>query len=407
MRRQKGSVSIHRNNWVCRWRENVPDGNGGTVRKLQFKVLGEVTAEHRRNKDRNTGKLRIPDDIQSRADGLMRAANTSGVSVLTTIGQFVSGIYLPEKKQALKPSSYEALHNRWHQYLEKRLASCVLRDYERKDAAQLWREIQHCCPHLSSQTFRHIRFTLRGIFETAKDHGLYSGENPASASLPPNLPGKQETQAYTIEEVMRMLALLTANPMAQALVALIFGSGCRKGEVAALDWTDYERTRDGAVIHVRHNSWRGQIVTTKTVSSKDDVVIDNEICKYVDAYRELIGNPRTGPMFHNTSDNGHIINLDSFARWQLKPLFKKAGIPWKGFHAFRRGNATFLAQQRNIEGRAAATLVLRQSDTSTTEDHYILESKQERRAANAAKVISIQRTRQQAAGMIGNGLRTN
>src|SRR5689334_11534761 len=107
MKQQKGCVSIDRNNWVCRWRENISDGSGRTVRKLRFKVLGEVTAEHRRNKDRKTHKLRVPDDIQKLADELTNPANTSKVSVLTTIGQFVDDVYLPEKKEALKPGSYE------------------------------------------------------------------------------------------------------------------------------------------------------------------------------------------------------------------------------------------------------------------------------------------------------------
>ena len=106
----------------------MPDGKGGTIRKLRFKVLGEVTAEHRRNKDRKTGKLRVPNDLQKLADELTSAANTNtnSISVLTTIGQFVDGIYLPDKKR-LKPASYEALSNRWKCYLKDRigLASCA------------------------------------------------------------------------------------------------------------------------------------------------------------------------------------------------------------------------------------------------------------------------------------------
>ncbi len=112
----------------------MPDGKGGTIRKLRFKVLNEVTAEHRRNKD----------------------------------GQFVDGIYLPDKKR-LKPASYEALSNRWKCYLKDRIGHCVMRDYKRKDAAQLWREIHRDQPHLSGQTFRHIRFVVSGIFR--KSHG--------------------------------------------------------------------------------------------------------------------------------------------------------------------------------------------------------------------------------------------
>lgn len=431
MRQQKGSILIHRGNWVLRFRETVPDGNGGTIRKKQFRVLGPVLPEHNRNKDRKTGKLRIPDDIEAQAYDVMggvKASANSGVSVLMTVGEFVKTVYLPEKEKALKPASHEALKNRWSRYLENRISGATLRDYERKDAAHLFRDVHRDFPKLSGQTMRHVRFTLRGIFETAKDHGLFAGENPATGSLPPNLPGRRATGAYSVEEVGKMLNLLTASPEGQAIVALAFCSGARKGEIAALDWIDYERTADGATLHIRRNSWRGKVTTTKTSASTDSVGLDSTACEYIDNYRALCGNPADGHMFLNVQGNKNLINLDSFARWQIKPLLDRCvtcsknkaahsensdhmyqrneTVPaWKGWHAFRRGAATFLAQQRSVEGRAAATLVLRHTNSSTTEEHYIAESRLDRAAAKAGKVLNIQRVRQRAANTIGEGLK--
>jgi integrase len=425
MKQQKGCVSIDRNNWVCRWRENISDGNG-TVRKLRFKVLGEVTAEHRRNKDRKTQKLRVPDDIQKLADQLTNAANTSKVSVLTTIGQFVDDVYLPEKKEALKPGSYEAVVQRWNRHLKARISSCVMRDYERKDAALLWREIQRDFPHLSSQTFRHIRFTVSGIFETAKDKGLYYGENPASASLPANLPGRREdkTQAYSVTEVNRLLSLFT-SPLTQAMIALAFGSGLRKGEIAGLDWRDYERTEDGATIRVRRSVYRGHLTTPKTESSADMVHIGPEVVEYIEAFRQFLGGVNEGFLF--PGEAGRPINLESFWRWKINPLLSRCGVchkqksahvkadheykrdesmpVWKGWHGFRRGNATFLAKQLGGDGLRAASLMLRHSDQGVTQDSYVNNTRQERRAMQATKVVEISETRKRAAAAVGAGLK--
>lgn len=428
-RSQKGCVSIDRQNWVCRWRENVPDGNGGIVRKLRFKVLGPVTAEHRRNKDRKSGKLRIPDDIQQQADKIAGAANSSNMSVLATIEQFVDSIYLPEKKQALKPGSYEALSWRWDYYLKKRIGECVLRDYQRKDAALLWRDIQK--DHdLGSQSLRHIRFTLRGIFETAKDHGLFYGENPASASLPPNLRGKAETGVYTVREVNRLLKLFP-SPLAQALFALAFGSGLRKGEMAGLEWPNYRPTDEGATIRVRQSVYRGHVSTPKTESSADDVEIGPEIVEYVEAYRRFLSGVNEGYMFPGEKDRStnkvRPINLDSFWRWKINPLLTRCGIcheaksahpkadheykrdesmpVWKGWHGFRRGAATEAAKKLSNGGTEAASLLLRHSDVGVTEDRYIKNSKQDKRTREAQKIINIQRQRQRAARAISAGLR--
>jgi hypothetical protein len=54
-----------------------------------------------------------------------------------------------------------------------------------------------------------------------------------------------------------------------------------------------------------------------------------------------------------------------------------AGIPWRGYHGFRRGNATYLAKH---QGSHAAALMLRHSNVSTTETNYIKNSAQDRRA---------------------------
>jgi hypothetical protein len=90
MKEQHGSIQISRDKaWVLRWRETVR-GNGQDKRVMRNKTLGEVTAEHRRSKDRKTGKLRIPDDIQLLADALIEPVRSSPASVLTTIGKFVT-----------------------------------------------------------------------------------------------------------------------------------------------------------------------------------------------------------------------------------------------------------------------------------------------------------------------------
>jgi integrase len=406
MKPQNGSIQISRGKkWLLRWRETVLV-NGVKKLVMRYKPLGDVTAEHRRNKDRKTGKLRIPDEIQLEADGVMESVRTAPpASVLTTIGEFVAD-YLKDREKELKVPTYKSYVRLWERYLRSRLSSKVLRDYKRPDAYNLWRDITKDYPHLSRQTLSNIRFFVSGVFNHALNRGLYSGDNPALADLPSGLRGRAKTQAYTVDEALRIIEALTGKPQAQAVVALAWGGGMRKGEISAIRWTDYEPTTTGAILHVRQSAWRGVISVPKTESSADDVKIGTEVCAFIEAYRASIGNPSSGLMFCYSAMQP--INLESFARWKIKPMLNRCGVckkvlskhnaanekaehkheykrdeslpVWKGWHAFRRGNATFLAKQLAGNGARAASLMLRHSDQGVTEEHFILNSKQDRRA---------------------------
>jgi integrase len=398
MKRQSGCISIDRDKWCLRWREKVIETG---ERKLRFKILGSVTSEHRRNKDRSTKKLRVPAEIQTAADAVMSSVNIhpDGISVLLTIGDLVEKHYLPDAEKYLKESTLQGYKGIWRLYLKALVFDIVVRDFHRADAFKLWQAINLASQNkLSRRTMAHIRFFMSGIFEWALNHGFYSGLNPANADLPHGLPKGKETTAYSIEEIARMLSLL-ADVKAQAIIAVAFGAGLRKGEIAGLRWEDYNPTDTGAVIHVRQAVWHGKITTVKTASSDADVNLGSEFCIFVDAYRQLCGGVRLGLMFGYSAD--HPVNLDSFATAYIRPVLKAAGIPWRGYHGFRRGNATFLARH---EGASVAALMLRHSDVGTTEAHYIKTSAQERRAAEAKKVITITAQKEQAAESLSAGL---
>lgn len=403
MREQRGCICIDGKNWAVRWRETVRNETGAESRKLRFKVLGLVTAEHWRNKDRETGKLRIPKEIEREAKRVMSPVNVGNnprwQDVLMTIGEFVESYYFPESFVHLKPSTQKGYRDMWRLHLRDKVAGKIMRDFERRDASDLWKEIRDRNPQMSRRTMSHIRFLLSGIFENALDRGWYSGGNPCNADLPKGLKHGGETGHYTIEEVARMLSLL-ANVQAQAVVALAFGSGLRKGEIAGLRWEDMEATESGAILHVRRSVWNGVVTTPKTESSRANVRIDAAFLEYVEAYRQFAGGLTEGFMFGYSADSP--INLDSFSRWKIKPVLKRAGIEWKGWHGYRRGNATFLARH---QGADVAALMLRHSSVSTTQDHYIKDTAQDRRRDAARRMDEAEGQRQAAAQVLGAGLK--
>jgi integrase len=429
-RKQNGCITVSQDRWILRWREGA-----GKKRKLRFKTLGAVLPEHRRTKDRKTGKLRVPDDIQEAADRVLEPINAGAASVLVTIGDVVgevedgevtSGEYFREAQKSLKPSTFYQYGAIWKRYLRPRVADRVILDFQRKDAFALWRDIHEDNPKLSRQTMQHVRFVLSAVFEFCLNRGLYSGENPCKADLPAGLAPRKKGPAYTADEINRLLELFI-SPMAQALIALGFGSALRKGELAALKWEDYEPQKEGgAVIHVRRSVWQGHVGKPKTEGSADDVNIGPEIAAYVEAYRKFCGDVKVGWVFPGVGDQP--INLDSFARWQIIPVLsrcmtcKKAKhlhrradheyqrdvtMPlWKGFHGFRRAAAGYVARQSvAADGIDLARVHLRKSDSQNTETSYVQTSKQERRDIGAKKEAATSAKKLAAAAIISAGVR--
>jgi integrase len=429
-RKQGGNVLIQAGSWCVRWREDVIEAGSVATRKQRFKILRRVIdGEERR--DRKC-KLRIPEDIQIEVGRLLASVNAdapidSQAAIARSIRYLVEAQYFPNREQAVaagtfKPSSLKGYRDIWKLHLVNRIGGMVLHEFERQHAFLVWEQIHAANVKLTKRTMQHIRTFVSAVFRWAMDRGLYDGQNnPAQASLPEGLSDGKETGFYTLAEVARMLEVFT-SPLAQAILALAYGAGLRKGELAAVRWIDYETGDAGAVIHVRQSSWNGTILKPKTQGSEDTVVLDAAFADFVAAYWNYCGQPTEGLMF--PGEAGRTINLDSFARWQIKPLLHRCGVckkhkgihakedheferdtalpPWKGWHAFRRGNATLLASEKD---REAAALMLRHRSSAVTDRHYVKVSKQERRVMDEKDKQGIEQRKGEAAQALGDAFR--
>jgi integrase len=429
--KQKGSIYVQAGSWCLRWREAVTDTTG-THRKPRFRVIREVTAADRRNKNRKTGKLCVPRDVQDAVELFIKSVNAGlkvdmAAKANRTIGYLVDQQYFPDKRRlveqgSFKPSTLKGYADIWKLHLEKRIGDILIREFQREHAFMLWEAIRDENPALTGRTLQHVRTFLSGVFKWAMNRGIYPGENPARASLPEGLPEGEPTQAYMVAEVVKIIQVLP-SPQAQAIIALAYGAGLRKGELAAVRWDDYTATDSGATIRVSQSSWNGKILKPKTQASADTVKLDAAFCEYVEAYRQFCGNPTAGLIFPGSTVEKPI-NLDSFARWQLRPVLDRCAIckkhpaihaksnhkferdtalpGWKGWHAFRRGNATLLASEKD---RETAALMLRHSDSGVTDRHYILTSKQDKRAMVAKEQQEREQRKEEAAGAVGAAFR--
>lgn len=359
MKQQNGCIRVEGESWCLYYRESV-NTESGPVRKLRSKTLGPVTAEHRRNKDRSTGKLRIPAAIQEQADAIMAAVNGRGpdkalisaashlMSTVPVLAQKLVGLnkvsqvkvvgalseimersdrrmrisdvvedFFSKRKDGLSFASVKVYEYAW-KHMRDKIGHRIMADFDRGDASELWQQIHDESPHLRIATFAAMRGFMASLFSWAADKKLYKGENPSKGNLPDGIPGRRETEAYYFPEIIPMLNdIFSDKPMIQTIIAFGFAGGLSVSEMTGLRWEDYERTETGALLHVRRASYRGRIGKTKNNFRRDDSRIGVSFCEFVDAYRASLGNPTEGFIFSNGGNKP--IRLEGVARNFIRP----------------------------------------------------------------------------------------
>ncbi len=170
-----------------------------------------------------------------------------------------------------------------------------------------------------------------------------------------------ETHAYSLEEIVQMLKVLPQP--ASTIVAVAAFTGVRKGELRGLLWENY----DGEQVLISQSFWRGHALEPKTQQSKAPVPVIAQLARLLDSHRCLSGNPANGLMF--VSPVGKPVNLDALAADFIVPLVTKAGVRWRGWHAFRRGLATNL-HQLGVSDKTIQR-ILRHSNVAVTQNCYI------------------------------------
>jgi len=142
---------------------------------------------------------------------------------------------------------------------------------------------------------------------------------------------KPKREAYSFEEVRKLLKH-TDGPL-KTLIMLLAETGMRLGEALALRSGDVEN----GTISITKNVYNGLVQDCpKTDSSVRKIHISNLLDKHLKAFttsdkkKFLFAGPNGRPQWPQVLTYG------------LMEVCKQAGVPYKAFHAFRRGNVTEL-----------------------------------------------------------------
>jgi hypothetical protein len=155
--------------------------------------------------------------------------------------------------------------------------------------------------------------------------------------------------------------LSTPAPLSARLTKLaVTARAIPISELAGQLWENY----DGTEFKVTRSVWEGHVNEPKTRRSKAPVPIIPVLARILDAYRLQCGNPKSGPMFK--SEVRTPMNMNNVLSRLILPALNvcevcrkecadHAGVDhdfkrdasrpeWHGWHAFRRGLGTNLAE---------------------------------------------------------------
>ena len=348
--KQAGSVVQKGTFWHVRYREPVvlEDGTVKLVHRSHRLAKAAGPYQTKRAAERLAEKMLRPLN-----DGALVPESTM------TLNRFLETVYLPYAERQKRRSTFVGYRNIWKRYI-KPDGDLSLREYRTFECEQMLTSIART-HDLCRSTLGHIKHFLSGGFRYARRQGMLDSPNPMREVEIPRARPSGDTHAYSLEEAVRMLAILP-EPVA-TIVAVAAFTGARKGEIRGFLWEDY----DGETIEVKQSVWRTLVGEPKREKSKGAIPVIAQLKLFLENHRVRSGNPERGFIFSNLLCKP--LNLDALARKVIRPSLEAEKIPWYGWHAFRRGLATNL-HRLGVSDKVIQQ-ILRHANVTTTINIYV------------------------------------
>lgn len=305
-------------------------------------------------------------DIQPHFEMFMAKVNDSQLGTHDPFfSQLVEDTYFPsltnESENAngkkLASSTIDGYRDIWNKHVKDRVYHLRLSQLRPVDAHKILDDVAR--KGLSIFTVQHVKHFLSGIYSWAITKGHFDGANPITELKLPKAKPPQETHAYSLDEVNRILSCL--NGRAQLACYIAAYTGLDKGEIEGLRWEDFKN----GDLHVTRKVWCGEVKDPKTEFRKSPVPILSILAEQLNAYHKKAGSPENGWVF-SASRGSLPVRMDNILRREILPNLK--GVKWHGWHAFRRGLATNLRAVGIADDLIQRMLM--HSDVQTTQRFY-------------------------------------
>lgn len=208
--------------------------------------------------------------------------------------------------------------------------------------------------------FRDLKIDIARIFEYAITLGIVDSNPAEKISIPRKVEKIDKVERknyYSRDELKEFLKLCYEQQPFHIFMffQLLSASGCRRGEILALEWCNVDF--ENQCIHIKQNLARGKdrrlyLDYPKTRHSKRTISLDLETMKYLDQWRSLQRQEMLKLGFNTLSNknqlvfanqNNSFIQLSKPRTWMLQNI-KKNNLREITVHGFRHTHATLLLE---------------------------------------------------------------
>jgi integrase len=285
-------------------------------------------------------------DIVSHLD-----AGTYTAPTKSTIGQFLTGQWLPAIAATVRPNTASLYKTNIDAYIIPNLGGTQLRALVPSQLNVLYAELldhgRRDGRGLSTRSVRIVHTTVHRALRDAVRWGLVS-RNVADLADPPR-DGSPEKTAWTPEQVTAFLAL-TEKDRLSGLWRLAAATGMRRGELLGLRWSDVNL--DASSITVRQNlvlvDHKRVYSEPKSAAGRRTISIDVETVAVLRAHRARQAAERLawGAAWTDTGllfglEDGNPLHPETVTKC-FDRLRRAGGLPATSFHGLRHSHATAL-----------------------------------------------------------------
>lgn len=288
--------------------------------------------------------------------------------------------YVIDYKEAtgvLKPTTIDGYRDFMYRISNSKLGSTKLSEITARNLNGFYKEISENGQNrrnggkLSAKTVKEYHAFIHSILQQAAKEGVIR-VNVSEYATPPKVE-RREAECYSPEKIAQVIeAIDTEQQHWKAITYVLIGTGARRGEVAALKWSDIDFENN--TIRIRRNVTRkkgGEMVigTPKTGEERTVSVtpeVTNELLKWRNLQSEIIGVLSLNGFCFALENPEKPIDPDSITTFYRR-FGIKHGIGSLHPHGFRHSQASILLQSGDV---VMASRRLGHSRTSTTLDIY-------------------------------------
>jgi integrase len=309
---QKGSLKVHRGNWVAQWWQ---DG-------------------HRRN--RALGPVAKMTKSKARAELAVVVAGVNNRTVGSEdckFGAFLKQVFLPFYRRRWKPSTTMTNEDRFKNHLISELGDRVVSSITRDEMQNLLD--RKAAVGLSFSLVGHLRWDLKQIFELAVAEGFVQ-RNPASLLFVPKGVKHPVQRVMSFEEVSRAFEALAQRERLIVKVAIL--AGMRPGEIFGLTWGRLQ----GEYAEIRQRVYRGQLDSPKTLKSVREVALSKGLLLEISEWRRVSIDTSPDAWVFPSETMKTPVAKDNCWRRHIAPKLKEVGLEWVDFQVMRRRHSTLM-----------------------------------------------------------------